>query len=505
MTRFLKTPPEPRPGSYIKYTPKPCVLNRHTFPHLDSKFNNYAVYTHNGCSCNQYLALRFRHQVKSPVCADLDPGLVKLFHTMDPKINLNHTKLTPWTKTDVVRSYAGKWRQKYARAHEQVKISPVTHKHSYVTLFVKDDKEMRPCTKPPRAIQYRHPCFMLEMGKYTKAVEKWFYSLKDEYGTKIVGKLSGPEVAAELKKKSDSFANPVYLCLDASNFDTCVDEKWLKHCMNLYLECFDKVYHRRIKWLWAKTLTNTGFTKNGTIKYKTKGTRMSGDMDTGLGNSIIMYTMLTSYLKQHNVKGSIMVNGDDSVVVIEARHLQKCKDLSIFKSFGFNMKFDVKYEFEDVEFCQCKPVNTYYGWTMARRPDRIIGRTGVRTRYVAKTKIKSFVSTLGMCERASGWGVPIISEMATKMINLGGKISPSQLNPYMVTQYKYLKYPPIVSMEARLSYERAWGVSVQDQLRLESDSSFKEFVRLTTRMKDAFFMLTELQIPNTSTNGVLVG
>lgn len=412
--------------------------------------------------------MRWRHQVATPIVTyDLtlmEAHLSKLRRD-------NPVVLKPASRWAIVQSYAGRWRVKYMEAYERFKADGLKPRHARVNMFVKDDLEMSVPEKAPRAIQYRDSVFALEQSRFTKPIEKWFYSLRDEYGTKIVGKADGFTIAKELVAKASKFNNPVFLMLDASKFDSCVDIAWIKLCTDFYVKLFPSEFAGYIRRLWRQTLINRGRTRKG-LKFVTHGTRMSGDMDTSLGNSIVMFCMLKEFMRIKQVRHSILVNGDDSIVVISAQDLHKVKDMSPFKEFGFNMKFEFSRDIQRAEFCQSRLVYTDYGPTMARNPSRIMGRTSWTTRsYGPQTK--AYIKTLGLCERAASYGVPIASEMANHMIAYGGEREKVYLGPWLEEWYRQNNRPwkigpPTISMETRLSYCEAWGIDPARQIELEN-------------------------------------
>lgn len=462
--------PPPRPNSQITLPElRECKISRYTYPYAFFNLEQpHIAWTHNGCWCNDYIALRYRHQVATP-CLDKDE------HLHQPRTHLWQLlgpKLQPMKRWKVVRSYRGPWRAKYAQAQLERDETGLQHRHRNVRLFNKSDLEMAHPSKAPRAIQYRHPIFGLEQARYTKPLEKWFYAIKDEYGTNIVGKSDPFTIAKCLQTKSSFFANPAFLMLDASKFDSCVDIKWLQLCADFYCAMFPHTDTRRIRWLWSRTLQNNGKSRSG-VKYKTSGTRMSGDMDTGLGNSIIMWSLLKTYLVKAQIfKHSILVNGDDSIVVIEQSQLSQARDLSVFKQLGFNMKFEVALEFNQLEFCQSKPVLSDYGWTMARNPLRVMGRTSWSVNNYGKRKMRAFVHTLGLCERAASWGMPIASHMATAMIQATPGAARLQLSPWLEDHYNRMQRwwklgKPIISIDTRNNFAESWGISPTEQVRIE--------------------------------------
>lgn len=485
--------PAPRPQSTIKYLQRPCVINRHTFPHVSfvGQHVPQVAWTHNGCLCNEVVALQYRHQVATPpVTRDIDCSF------FDKLLKDNPVQLEPMTRWQVIGTYHGPWRQKYIKAKEKLDLFGWSDNYARVNMFTKDDLELNPPLKAPRAIQYRDPCFMLMHGRFVKPIEKWFYSLRDEYNTRIVGKADGYTIANDLLMKSEMFPDPVYLLLDASKFDSCVDVKWLRYTHRCYEKLYAPAYRRRLRHLSSLTIHNKGRSPRG-LRYKTFGTRMSGDMDTGLGNSLIMWTMLSMFLKHVGVKGSIYVNGDDSVIVINRSDLGKTRDMTFFKECGFNMKYEVATSMNELEFCQARLIETDYGYTMARNPARVIGKAGWSTLGLAKrNKIRDYVHTIGMCERAASWGVPIASAMATAFIKAtpcGRKrvITPWLQNHYESMQKWWKVGEPKISLQTRLNFEDAWGVTVAEQLRLERSIKVRLRGDLSAIQRNQLDILTE--------------
>ncbi len=106
-------------------------------------------------------------------------------------------------------------------------------------------------------------------------------------------------VAKVLREKWDMFPNPVAIGLDASRFDQHVSVPALEFEHSVYLSCFKQKKHReRLAKLLKLQLENhcTGYAEDGVIKYTTTGTRMSGDMNTSLGNCVLMCSLIHSYL-----------------------------------------------------------------------------------------------------------------------------------------------------------------------------------------------------------------
>jgi len=371
--------------------------------------------------------------------------------------------------------------------------------------FVKADKEHAvDIEKASRLIQYMKPTGALEMGRFTHAIESQIYSLQDKYNTKIFGKGGNlHEMGEDLNRKREQFQNPVYLLLDASKFDAHVSTEMLQMVAEWYLNLVEDPKQRSyVAWLWKHTFTNYGTTKNG-IRYKTNGTRMSGHMDTGLGNSLIMYSMLVSYLKIVGItKYSLSVNGDDSVIIIEKPDVGRASDLSCFKSFGFKMKFEMTDDFSKMDYCQTRPVNTKYGWMLARSPERILARVGFSVNKFCKKKIRDYLYSLGKGEEAINFGLPIGYALGQALVQStpGGKMLALNRKRYIsYTRQKFWNTGLVAEVDqvARMSYQEAWDITVEDQIALEQSFKIimKPEVSEKQKMEMEAIIMSNLVIP----------
>lgn len=374
--------------------------------------------------------------------------------------------LKKWPIERVIADYVGRMAFRYKKAQMKLEEEGIPTSPYTVRMFVKSDKETGEL-KPGRAINARIPERALLMAQYTKPLEAWFYKLEDWTGSRVVGKCDMYTLAGMIETKWNSFANPVAIMLDASKFDTCVPIEFLR----AYAKSISRKFpheSRTILALWKCTYVNRGVSSKG-VKFKTSGTRMSGDMDTGFGNSVLMWLLLTEWIRIHEVKASILVNGDDSVVFCERKDLPKLRNLQFFKDAGFNMKFEHTDVFSHVEFCQARPVETDYGLAMARNPYRALARFGWGT--VRRKNLRDFAYTLGQCEMASSKGVPVLGPLAEHLVaRFKGKLkfeNSWQMETYRNRNKLVHELKPTYSTRTRQSYEEAWGVPIWQQLEIE--------------------------------------
>jgi len=475
-----------------------CRINKFTYCYVGNKHRDCGlVYTHNSCVCNDEMALKHRHQVATPKVVACTENLLKHFKIFEKL----YFKTDLLSTQEVVNNYQGRWRRRYEQARVSLNDRPLCAKDFILNWFTKPDKEVKlEDLGVPRGIQYRNARAALMMGRFTHAVEGEIYKLEDEYKTKVFGKgVNLHDLAADFKKKVANFHNPVFLELDASKFDAHVSVDMLRVTRNLYMRlCRTPKDRQLVGYLWSRTFTNFGYTRNG-IKYKTWGTRMSGDMDTGLGNCIVMYLLLCEYMKVVEIdKFSLSVNGDDSVIIIEYGDLEKAKDISMFKDYGFKMKFQVSFALSEMEYCQCKLVETAYGPVMARSPKRILDRGGWSVTKFGKSRLKDYLLSLGCGEMAINYGLPIgyVLGKLLKQAGYGGKMMPVDRKRYIsYTRQKYWQCDEeaVITPEARLSYFHAFGISPDEQIRIEESLKIINTRLIESKLVDIYYTLLQIE------------
>lgn len=430
----------------------------------------YKVSVHRSCVCNEMASLRNRHLLDrrqalyNPAYIHKSIAPIKRYLIQ----NLNPTKITKW---DVVKSYTGAKRRSYAKAYNTYLETGFNEKYARVKMFVKPDKydAVKVLEKAPRAIQYRDPIYNLCLAQYLKPLEHDLYNLPDkDTDMRWCAKgLNNPQRAALIRDASYCYEDPVYLLMDHAKFDSSVTSDHLKECANMYTEIMPCKFLRHLLKL---QIHNKGRTKGG-ILYSVVGTRMSGDYNTALDNSTINYFCLKSYLKNNRVKGHIIVDGDDSVVVINREDLHKLlADKDHFKRFGFETEMQVVYELADVEFCRSKLLITPEHAIMAREPKRAISNLCFSLKeYHGKAKQKYLVGN-ALCELHRSVGSPILYKFAEAILQRYGR------EDYIMdteTRYKFDMYKVSELFEPtehlRLEYYKSFGISPSDQVRIENE------------------------------------
>lgn len=388
----------------------------------------------------------------------------------------------PMSHQQFVDSYAGRKKVVYQRALDDIRAGRSSlEEDAKLNIFVKFEKTDWTTKKDPvpRIISPRDPKFNIRVGRYLKPLEhRLFKSIAKMFGHPTVIKGYNAEKSAELlREKWDMFRRPVAVGLDASRFDQHVSKCALAWEHQIYLKCFKQRKHKdRLAKLLKCQLVNTaaGQTADGVVKYTINGTRMSGDMNTSLGNCLIMCMMIKAHALEQGVNVALANNGDDCVVFMEEDDLDVYMDglSDWFLGMGFNMVVETPVnEFEKIEFCQTKPVFDGSMWVMCRNIKTAIVKDSVMLAPYDNGKIfRGWLDAVGTGGLALAGGLPVFQELYQAYVRSGCRRKiPEELIPWSFRSLKdgqkrgYRDVHP----EARSSFYSAFGITPDEQVCLE--------------------------------------
>lgn len=400
----------------------------------------------------------------------------------------------PLTHQQFVESYKGRKKTIYENALKELHLGKCSPKEdAKVNVFIKHEKTDRTSKQDPvpRVISPRNPRYNIRVGRYLKPIEeRIFKSLGKLFGHRTVMKgMDVRETARILRQKWDMFSDPVAIGLDASRFDQHVSVPALRYEHSIYLDCFKQKKHKdRLKKLLDLQLRNEciGYAEDGIISYTTEGTRMSGDMNTSLGNCVLMCSMIHAYLLHKGVKGQLANNGDDCVVFMERNQLSLFSDglFDWFWDMGFNMAIEEPVdEFGKLEFCQCKPVFDGCLWVMCRNPissiakDSVLLKSGVNENF-----FRLWLNAIGEGGLSIAGGLPVFQSFYQMCVRNGigsykaqgtGKVVALETMehlPWFMREMglKGFEKSRPITPEARATFWESWGFTPDCQLALEN-------------------------------------
>jgi hypothetical protein len=373
------------------------------------------------------------------------------------------------------------------KAAESVHRRAVSEKDAVSRFFVKAEKVRRTAAKwdpAPRIINPRDPRYNVSLGRFLHKLEKRIYKrIKNIWGDPTVMKgYNARQTAQHMAHKwfESGFKQPCGIGLDASRFDQHISADALRWEHSVYASFFAGEDRTELLRLLGMQLQNRGVARVGKdkVKYTVDGVRMSGDMNTALGNCLLMCAMVWTLCRELNIRAKLANNGDDCMLICEAED----KDALLaaipnwFKRYGFTMKVeDPVFEFEHLEFCQTRPVWGPDGWIMCRDPRVAISKDVVTTLPLNQGKIdRKLLGAIGNCGLALGAGLPVFQEFYTAMLrNADGTLQGApQLEGGFFWMSRGLSPRYVdISPKSRYSFWRAFGIEPAMQRMLESGSA----------------------------------
>lgn len=417
----------------------------------------YQISFHKPCQHNELLALTNRHLIDRtylPFEAAYWRENVKKV-VKDWKFDLQ-----PASYLEVAMSYRGGKRRIYMKARDDLINGLGRKSDGYVRMFIKPDRYPADAVegKMPRAIQYRNPRFNLQLATYLRPFEHQFYAHPGmgPSGTRVVTKGMNPiDIAKLFIEKSAHFKNPVYISSDHSKFDSTVRVEHLRTEHAQYMRSYPGCGH--LHRLLQRQIHNVGFSRNN-LSYSMKGSRMSGDYNTGLGNCLLNRIVLESWLS--HIKHEIMLDGDDSVVIVEKDDLHRL-DEGHFLRMGFETKIEYNSDITQVLYCQKRLVLGDTVACMVRDPIRALSNMCVCLSNIQGNGLLKWLRGVAQCEyycnnnmpifrafgKYCGGPVLLMNETREKMVGVSRK------------DHTYVE---------RKAFEATWGIDPTEQIRLEN-------------------------------------
>lgn len=437
----------------------------------------WEVHIHNNCQHNELIALQNRVCQATP---DFQPAIYAVARKAARAL-ARHLGKTPRLSGEWVEAYTGRKKTIYRNAQAQYELAGVEYKHQVLKSFVKLEKISDP-TRDPRIIQARHPVYNYALANYLKPIEHRFYKIRGTKklrkwlpDTQLVAKCQTLEQRAKMiVTKMSKFANPVCHSIDCSRFDAHVTKEQLALEHQVYKLCNSS---KELQSLLDKQYKNIGYTKNG-VKYCCPAGRCSGDVNTAMGNCIIMLIMIMTAIRVLRLDPQsveIYVDGDDTLIMTdETNEHQLSAIVQIIQLFGHEVKLENRSTtVEGIVHCQAQPVQLQPGqWRMVQNPWRHLSRylTSVRHLNGKEKTIRQYLYQLGTCSLACHSGVPIFHALAKRLLEAGkpGKFTMSGTAWQAARQLNaHTEIYDTVSITARQSFEAAFGIPVHVQLAYE--------------------------------------
>lgn len=221
------------------------------------------------------------------------------------------------------------------------------------------------------------------------------------------------------------FKDPVAISLDAARFDMAVNEDLLKIEHMCYCMLASKADRTWLRSLLRKQLRNRCYARDmqaeDLVKWLVFGNRMSGDMNTALGNCLLMCLMAMYAMELLGIRRyALLDDGDDIIVIVERCYLDAVVKHSpkIFEGFGMQLKVEnVATKLYEVDWCQSRLMqHSQRGWIFIANWKKILttSASGVGGQWLDDPR--KVLGSVGLCLLSLYRGVPIIQNYALALI-----------------------------------------------------------------------------------------
>lgn len=439
----------------------------------------WTCFTHASCLCNELVSSCNR--VLGVVPLPSYDGLLAL-KRMARKLATRCGHLDEWSLERVLESFHGRRYVRYNMAYESLMVNPITAADARINSFVKAEK-FNPWDKKnpdPRMIQARGPRYNLHIARFLRPVEHFIYNLTGPSGLRMVAKgLNQIDRADHIIRKFQLFRKPVCFSIDCSRWDKHVSLQVLRieHAFYRMLFPNSPELDRLLNWQEDNRCRTAGG-----IKYDVGGGRMSGDINTALGNCLLMIIMVQAAMKQLGVDCEIFDDGDDCLVFIEEENFDHVNNglSDMFLSYGQELKIEnVARQFTEVVFCQSRICWNGEGYIMCRNWAKVLSQSTSGTKHWNDPQlVRPMMGLLGDCELALSAGVPVLQAYALALRRMSRGKRTNTLNLEQGVVYRVNlegSFNEVVSSararkvspKAREVFELAFGVPEWEQIAIE--------------------------------------
>lgn len=312
----------------------------------------------------------------------------------------------------------------------------------------------------------------------------------------------GPYISA---LESIAYTHPQLMCLTSNSYTTAnrlvhlvgpaqyileTDHTaWDAHMHKSFLEILNAFYRRVLvvapgdEESFADCLDaylETNWKYRSGMSYTLTGTRVSGDVDTSFGNSIIHAAVNRVVARLCNLQIDQVVKGDDSVIAIlgvasgPPRHVLRDEFcLGMYELFGFDVKPIWRTTLSEVEFCSSMvhPILSADGiptWKMYRKPSKILVNTPWALGCLSVRLRQKRAREKSLCEYLSNQGCPVLAAVTRFWWISAGCPNYSSADKDLQRSLRYYDaHGAKISDLSRIDFERKYGIAPSDQILCE--------------------------------------
>lgn len=418
-------------------------------------------------------------------------------------------KATPISLPSLAGMYRGRKQTICLEAGRSLYLKGVCRQDARLSTFVKAEKillekEEVISDPAPRVIQPRSPRFNAALGVFLKPIEHRIYrAINRVWGETVVMKgLNSQQRGGVFVRVTSRFRKPSYVSSDYSRFDQSVGVEALRFEHGLYL-CVFPGYTRKLSKLLNMQLVNEGTARcaDGKLNYTVHGGRMSGDMNTSLGNVFLACAVAHGYVQTLGFEVCLLNDGDDCCFVMESENTSKfiAGFAPYVLRFGFRAKVEKPvYNLAEVDFCQCSPIWTPEGTFMVRNPWKALAKDATSVLPLGQPRMaERLYTSIGVGGLSMSRGIPVFQSFYQSLIRAGNGRTFRSLPGILDSGFHYMHQGVEMTntlVHPRTRYEFWLAFSMLPDLQYALEAHYDELV-IPTVLTRGFSFPTESVVP----------
>jgi len=212
-------------------------------------------------------------------------------------------------------------------------------------------------------------------------------------------------------------------------------------------------------------------------RFEREGGRASGDFNTGMGNTLVMVAAVVSCLDDEPLY-DVLADGDNALLFLPPGAVARVVEAlprRALRACGLELTLESPVSvLEHVRFGQSAPVWVGDGWTMVRDYRKVVSGATSSHRWLREPSFRrEYLTGVGLCELSLARGVPVLQAYCLHLLdtlNYRGRVRAHPFRDYfcMGATLDVDREPLPIGSEVRNSFERAFGLSVEAQVLLET-------------------------------------
>jgi hypothetical protein len=337
-------------------------------------------------------------------------------------------------------------------------------------------RETYPEFKHSRTINARVDPFKCLVGPLMKEIEKELFKGKNtkKYFIKRVPIAKRPDYIMEQVYQE----NGIYMATDYSSFEASFTDEFMDHCEFMLYEYMSRHVPDggRLFYILRKVMGGANVCQYRDFVVRVRGTRMSGEMCTSLGNgfaNLMLMLFLTKKNGNTNVRG--VIEGDDGLFSMTG----PLPTADMFADLGFNIKIDIHKEINTASFCGM--IFDLEERTNVADPRKYLATFGWTSERYSRSRgsvLKSLLRCKALSLAHQAPGCPILSSLAhyalrvTRGCDVRGILERRTTGHWMREKLLFAvshKVPSVApGIRTRFLVEQQYGISVEVQIEIEA-------------------------------------